>query len=216
VGGFGGGDSAELITIEPDTGVGTLIGNLGLGPLSDVSGLALLPDGTLLAYDPQTSLPSRLLEDEFAAPIDPSAMAFDEDGGLFVLSSGTAPPEIYEVDPTDATVLARVPLPGLPLAFAGGMEFNDSTGILYLSCGDMLYRANPYTGGTILVGPTPAGSALETVGDCGLPLPVVMPIPPRLGSDPGLIGTGTPGTSASGSAEPRRERAAAQGGWGIA
>jgi hypothetical protein len=145
-----------------------------------------------------------MLEDEFALPVDPSAMAFDEDGDLFVLKSNTAPPEIYEVDPPDATVLVRVPLPGLPLSFDGGMEFDDSTGILYLSCGGMLYRANPSTGGTILVGPTPGSSALEIVADCGLPSPVVMPVPPRLGSGSGPVGTGTPGASASGAAELRR------------
>lgn len=169
----------ELYSIDQPSGVATLIGPLGIlhseggldfdpgsGELFGVGGVS-----ELFTIDTTTGAATIVgpLVDELGDPIDPSAVAFDDAGNLFVLKAASAPPEIYQVDPTDATVLDRVPLPGLPLDFFGGMDFDDSTGFLYLSYGGVLYRANPYTGATIPLGPTPARSALEVIGPCDPP-----------------------------------------------
>ncbi len=180
----------ELYSIDPSTGTATLIGPLGI--LHEEGGLDFDPGSgelfgvggvsELFQIDTTTGAATIVgtLEDEFGDPIDPSAMAFDDVGTLFVLKAASVPPEIYQVDPVDGTVLARVPLPGLPLAFHGGMDFEDTTGELFLSYGSVLYRANPYTGATILMGPTPAMSALEVTGACDLPIRARRSRPPRV------------------------------------
>jgi len=180
----------ELYSIEQASGLTTLIGPLGI--LHAEGGLDFQPStgelfgvgGTsdLFQIDTTTGTATIVgpLIDELGDPIDPSAMAFDDAGTLFVLKAASAPPEIYQVDPVDGTVLDRVPLPGLPLAFFAGMDFDDTTGFLHLTYGDILYRANPYTGATLLVGPTPLlMSALELIGPCDPPPPGPRPLSPR-------------------------------------
>ena len=176
----------ELYSIDQTSGFATLIGPLGI--LHSEGGLDFQPStgelfgvgGTsdLFQVDTTTGAATLVgpLVDELGDPIDPSAMAFDDTGTLFVLKAASVPPEIYQVDPSDGTVLDRVPLPGLPLAFIGGMDFDDSTGFLHLVYGDLLYRANPYTGATVLAGPTPLlMSALEVIGPCDPPPPLPFP-----------------------------------------
>ena len=113
-----------------------------------------------------------------------AAAAQDEEGPMDRITvvscdcHAAAPPEIYRVDPADGSVLARVPLPGLPLADDGGMGFDDSTGLLYLSYGSFLYVANPTTGASIPLGPTPARTALEVIGPCDPPPPRFRPRSP--------------------------------------
>ena len=218
--GLNAGAIPGLYTIDPPSGVAALIGSLGVpdaaggldfdpvsGELFGVGGASELFEintatGTAAVVGP--------LVDEFGDPILLAAMAFDDVGDLFVLKAGTAPPEIYQVDPIDATVLDRVPLPGLPLDYFGGMEFDDSTGELYLSYGGLFYRANPYTGATIPIGPTPAMSALEVTGSCGLPPPrldgFLRATPPNGVIWGGATATISPGRGPRPCCSPRRSR----------
>lgn len=180
----------ELYSIDQASGAATLIGPLGI--LHSEGGLDFHPStgelfgvgGTSDLFQIDTTSGAATLVgplvDELANPIDPSAMAFDDAGTLFVLKASSAPPEIYQVDPTDGTVLARVPLPGLPMSAFGGMDFDDSTGLLHLAYGDVLYEANPYTGSTVAGGATPLLlSALEVAGPCEPPPPPPRPPRPR-------------------------------------
>lgn len=110
----------DLISIDPGTGLATVIGPMGLGLDLDLSGMDFLADGTLLAYDTQGPLlPSRLLSID---PATGAAMAIGDTGypssspdfgGLAVdpvtdlvyLSNGT---DLFSVDP----VTGAASLPG--------------------------------------------------------------------------------------------------------
>lgn len=188
----------ELYSIDIPTGLPTLIGPLDI--LHEEGGLDFDPTsgelygvgGTsdLFVIDTTTGAATLVgpLVDELGDPIDPSAMAFDDAGALFVLKASSTPPEIYQVDATDGTVFDRVPLPGLPYHAFAGMDFDDTTGTLRLVYADLLYEANPYTGDVDLMGVTPPlMSALEVAGSCD------PPTPPRIWRARRMLATGGPG-----------------------
>lgn len=107
--GGGGGTTQTLMAIDPGTGAGTLVGNMGLNFEADVSGMALLPNGDLIGYDAQSSLPDQLVSIDkgtgAASVIGVSGSApLTSLGGLAVHPvTGTAylsnAQNLYEVDP---------------------------------------------------------------------------------------------------------------------
>lgn len=171
--------NAALYTLDIATGTASVVGSLGIeqkeggldfhpvsGVLYGVNGDAT---GELFTIDTTTGAASLIgsVEDEVGNFIDASALAFNAAGTLYVLKTVTAP-ELYRVDPSDASVLEMVPIPGFPPGLTvGGMEFDDVSGSLYVSMGGQLVVVDPTTGGSTVLGPTPATSALEVVGPCG-------------------------------------------------
>ena len=126
------GEDTRLIWINPDTGAGTLIGNLGMDAATDVSGMTFLPDGTLLAYDPRPyTLPSRILE------IDPAT------GVTTVVGDG----DLGDVWAT---------------SIIGGLAYDPDTETLYMSNAVELWEIDPATGeGTLPSAFSAYGSALS-------------------------------------------------------
>ncbi len=179
--------TGELYTADVATGAATLVGPTGLtlreggldfDPLSSqLYGINAASAGLLFTLDTGTgaATPVGVVLDEFGAGIDASALAFDTAGTLYVMKSQPAP-EIYRVNPTDASVFDRVPIPAFPTGVGPvGMEFDDATGTLYLSIDSQLVTLDPATGATTLLGPTPATSGLEVVGPCASLSPVAVP-----------------------------------------
>lgn len=87
---------------------------------------------------------------------DPSAMAFDPGGTLYVLD--TARDLLLTVDPQTADVLSEIPV-NVSLGSAAGMDFDPLTGLLYVADGhrhgtDALYTLDPATGDFDRIGST--------------------------------------------------------------
>jgi hypothetical protein len=100
-------------------------------------------------------------------------------GTLYALKRTTAP-EIYRITPVDGTVFDRVPIPGFAAgAEQGGMEFDDSTGVLYASIAGQPVTLDPGPGAKILIGVDPATSGLEVTGSCLPPPSTIMVVPSR-------------------------------------
>jgi hypothetical protein len=176
--GLRGWPTGELFTLEITTGIATVVGPLGFGtreggldfdPISGtLYGTNGASAGVLYTIDTGTGAGNIVgtVLDEFGQAINVSALAFDSVGTLYVLKLTTVP-EIYRINPANADVYDRVPIPGFPAGtFMGGMEFDDSTGILYASIDGQLVSLDPMTGATTVLGPTPAVSGLEVTGPC--------------------------------------------------
>ena len=104
-------------------------------------------------------------------------MAFDAAGTLWTLKTETAP-ELYRLDPSDASVLEMVPVSGFPPGITlGGMEFDDATDTLYVVMDGVLAIVDPTTGASTVIGPTPVEQALEVIGPCGPPVAGPPPVP---------------------------------------
>jgi DNA-binding beta-propeller fold protein YncE len=168
--------TGELYTADVATGTATLVGPTGLtlreggldfDPLSgQLYGINAANAGLLFTLDTGTGAASTVgvVLDEFGAGIDASALAFDAAGTLYVMKSQPAA-EIYRVNPTDASVFDRVPIPAFATGLGPvGMEFDDGTGTLYVSLDGQLVALDPGTGATVPIGPTPVTSGLEVVG----------------------------------------------------
>jgi outer membrane protein assembly factor BamB len=100
------------------------------------------------------------------------AMAFRNDGALFLLSSATN--TLFKVDKTTGNLLSTIPVTGAILNGAG-MDFHPQTGALYVisntpttvpSQRGNLYTLNPETGALALVGPN--GAAARSFSPYGL------------------------------------------------
>jgi len=181
------GVPGELYTADLVTGTASLIGSTGIPireggldfqPVSGVLyGVNSVGAGELFTLDTGTGAATVIgtILDEFGFPIDTSALAFDAIGNLYVIKSFPTP-EIYRVNPVDASVFDRVSIPALTSAVGPvGMEFDDSTGVLYLSIDGELLSLDPVTGATTLIGPTPSTSGLEVVSACFPPLTTAVP-----------------------------------------
>ncbi len=181
------GVPGELYSADVATGIATLVGSTGIAireggldfhPTSGaLYGVNSVGAGELFTLDTGTGVATLIgvILDEFGFPIDTSALAFDAAGNLYVIKSFPAP-EIYRVDPVDASVFDRVTIPALTSPVGPvGMEFDDVSGGLYLSIDGELRALDPSTGASSLIGPTPSTSGLEVVSACGPPPPVAVP-----------------------------------------
>ena len=187
--------NGELYTLDIVTGAATLVGatTIGVGEggldFHPSSGELYAANGSIGAISGQLytintstgfATPIGQILDEFLNPIDSSALAFDSLGNLYVLKTGTVP-ELYEVDPTDASVISMVPITGFPPGLTlGGMEFDDISDTLYVAMNGVLAEVDPATGASTILGPTPATSALEVVAFCSEP-PGILPVPTMTG-----------------------------------
>ncbi len=98
---------------------------------------------------------------------DPSGMAFNDNGQLYVIDSVTD--SLYEIDPANAAIISTTPLSS-PLGEYVGMDFHPSTGMLFVADGgsnstDLLYTLDTGSGNLSSVGTTKTGglSGLEFV-----------------------------------------------------
>ncbi len=170
---YGSTGSAEptnpgaLITIDPLTGVGTLVGTTGIigdiGP--SVPALATKSTGEMYAVSASTSSSLYTVDASTGAGTLvgntglslPGAMAFDRFDDLYIVD-GTD--NLYTVDETNgAAVLIG------PLGFnARGIAFDPTDGVLYGSSGtDEIYTVDPTTGTSTLVGLTELGGATPDI-----------------------------------------------------
>lgn len=158
----------------------SLIGNTGISPLNlsegdldfdpitgqlfGISGDPISGDTQLFTVDITTG-EATILDVIPAASIgDASALAFDDDGRLFVLDTGLD--QLLEIDPETGDVLSTTAL-STPLGETAGMDFRPNEALLqfrpdetlYVADGgaggtDGLYTLDPATGQLTLVGPT--------------------------------------------------------------
>jgi DNA-binding beta-propeller fold protein YncE len=171
-----------LYRFDPTTGAGTFVGGAGLyntfkGDLDydaasgKLYGLVNAPDAPtavrqLFTVDRHTG--AATVVGPIPGVADPSAMAFAPDGTLYVLD--TFYQRLLTVNKADASVSKYVPL-SKALGPVAGMDFDPTTGVLYVGDGDgtsnSLYSLNTTTGTLSLIGPlagSPAGiSALTFV-----------------------------------------------------
>jgi len=158
-------DPNSLFSIDPATGTSQLIGATGLTDITEgdlacdpttgtLYGVWNLGQGRrqLFTVDTETGaasvVPGSLLG-------DPSGMAFDAGGTLFVID--TSLQELSTVDKVTGQILTTVPL-SEPLGSTAGMDVDPATGTFYIADGgsdgtDMLYTLHPSTGVLTEVGP---------------------------------------------------------------
>ncbi len=180
--------TADFYEIDPITGTTTFIGPMGAS--NTEGGLDFDPTtgilygvnadggvaGGLFTVDLGTGAKTIIgpILDTGGSEIDASAMAFDDAGNLYLLRTNTSPMELWQIDPSDASTLSAIPIPGLAMSSMlaiGGMEFDDSSGKLYVlyESGALLVEVDPMTGASTILGPSPANSGLEIVAPCGPP-----------------------------------------------
>jgi len=162
----------SLITIDPITGNGTLVGSTGItgdfGPA--VPALGIKSTGEMFATNVTTSADLYRIDaltgaGTFVANTGlfyPDALAFDGNDVLYAVDSNN---DLYTIDDvTGATTLI-----GPVGASIRGMEFDPTTGILWGGEGgaggtnDGIYMINPFTGAATLVGNTGLGSNTPAV-----------------------------------------------------
>ncbi|HEU4403889.1 MAG TPA: hypothetical protein VFS43_01140 [Polyangiaceae bacterium] len=160
-----------LVALDPRSGATTVVGLLGLESVNE-GDLAFNPaDGKLYAVTSGGGASTLVTVDPVggaATPIgalpaaDASAMAFTNEGRLFVLDTTfqrpTGAATLYEVDPATGRALASFDT-GVALGNVAGMAFEPSRGSLYVADGDnngtnRLYVLDPATGALTDVGPT--------------------------------------------------------------
>jgi len=155
-----------LVRIDPATGstyvvgptglTGITEGDLAFDPTSGVLyGLYNLDSGQrqLMTLDTATGSAAPFGS---SLPGDPSAMAFDPNGSLYVLD--TSLQKLLTVDKTTAAVLTMVDL-SVPLGSTAGMAIDPDTGTFYVADGgsggtNRLYTLDPLTGVLTEIGPT--------------------------------------------------------------
>ena len=163
--GLPGGNS--LYTIDPVTGLATLVGTTGLSVVTE--GDLDFDPTTGVLYGMQDQQSSRMLftinpvtglattvgamEDQ-----DMSAMAFSAAGTLYALD--TSSDRVLTIDKATGATLTAVPL-STGLGAMAGMDFDRVTGELYVADSSLyysgtnsVYRLNATTGQLTLVGPT--------------------------------------------------------------
>jgi len=157
---------ASLFRIDIDNGTPHWVGFTGLGGISE-GDLAFDPtSGSLYGLYGTSAGQRRLLHIDPATgtaapfgsslPGDPSAMAFDAAGELYVLD--TSLQNLLRVDKATAAVLEITPL-SASLGSTAGMAFDPSAGTLYVAdgedgCTGLLYRLSTTTGELLPVGAT--------------------------------------------------------------
>ena len=154
----------QLVTINVDTGAFTPIGVLNIeafeGDLDfdPTTGVLYGIRGNFdFLYTINTSTAVATLVGAMALP-DPSAMAFDAAGNLYVLDGALG--QVVKVDKSDASVLATASLSETGFGALAGMDFDPATGQLLVVNGQVptpgaalaLYDLDPATGAMTLIG----------------------------------------------------------------
>jgi hypothetical protein len=151
------GDSPPLMTIDLDSGAGTLIG--GSGNFADIT---FGPTGILYGYGDSHDTPG---DDVYE--IDPSdgsftlvgepghfhqpGIAFDDAGTLYFKSGNT----LYTMDPANAAILTTISILGVSGTLVNVLEA-DAAGMLYSATRDgsssTIYQIDPSTGAATALG----------------------------------------------------------------
>jgi len=162
-----------LVELDPATGATTVIGSLGLSTFSEgdldfnpVTGelfgvVSSAGSSALITINPATGAATQV----GAMPADDaSAMAFTDDGRLFVLDTSFSFPTIeatlYEIDPATGAEIAAFDT-GVALGNVAGMDFDPITGQLFMADGDndgtdLLYTIDITNGALTPIGDTMA------------------------------------------------------------
>ena len=172
------GDNLHII--NPITGISTVVGPLGFDvtegdldydPTSGILYGVQSSSRELFTVDPTTGIGTIVGFVDATTP-DLSAMAFADDGTLFLLNTGSTGSvnQLLVVDKTTGAVIMSTSLIGPALGAVAGMDFDAVTGTLYVNDGssgssgtNSLYILNPTTGYLNLV-----GSNSNTAGLSGL------------------------------------------------
>lgn len=120
---------------------------------------ATLSTRVLLTFDRITGAAAVVANIDF---FDPSCLAFDASGTMYVFDHD--PDVLHVVDPATATVIRTTPLRSPVNSIVAGMDFDPTTGKLYLATGvpdpflpdyrpPALYEIDPVTGDVIEIGP---------------------------------------------------------------
>lgn len=162
---YGISDDEAFYTLDPFTGSATRVGGVPLpfgegdidfdpttGLLYGVGFTSARP--VLVLIDLLTGTPT--VVGTVAEFHDPSAMAFDSGGSLYVIDVTTD--TLLLLDKTNANVLSILPL-STPLGANAGMDFDPDTGILFVADGgtdstDTLYTLATDTGQLTVIGAT--------------------------------------------------------------
>ena len=175
---------ASLYTLSPTVGVATLVGGL---TFKDVLEGDLAFDPTtgslyglynvagqneyLFSINPSTGFGANIGVIGNPETNDPSAMAFDSAGNLWVVDTETS--ALLKVNKSTGTVISSVNLTIAGLGVTAGMAIDPVTGIAYLATGsggagastNSLYTINLSTGALTLVGPL-TGASVGLFGPC--------------------------------------------------
>jgi len=177
-----------LYALDATTGNASAIGSLGLDIVE--GDLDFHPaTGVLYAMEPgggseqivtiNTSTGQAAIVGTLSPADNHAGMAFDAGGTLFVYGVGISSTDtdtLYIVDESNGAVVSSVPVTGGNLGAIAGMDFDPTSGVLYVADGatngtDSLYTLNPVTGLLTLVGPTGVTGGLS--GLEFIPLPAV-------------------------------------------
>lgn len=169
---FASSPANSLVRINQNTGAFVTVGSTGLSSIfeGDIEfdpatgtcyGLVYAPgDGSSHLFTINRTTGTATFVGPVNAPAsDLSAMAFAPNGNLYVLD--TEHDQLLRVNPATAAVITSVNI-STPLGFVAGMDFDPSTGVLYVADGstlgtNSLYTMNPVTGAMTLIGPTVQG-----------------------------------------------------------
>jgi hypothetical protein len=184
----------SLYTINPTTGVSTLVGPTGLSEIREgdlgfdptsgtLYGLYNLGSGGPEFFTLNTTTGAATIIGTIAAEdlSDLSGLAFDNSGQMWVLDTNvntTRVPTLLKVDKTDGNILSTQSTglsAGLFLDATLGADFNPTTNQLYFVWGGNFYRENITTGLATLIGPHEAGYATG-LAFVGVPEPGSLPL----------------------------------------
>jgi hypothetical protein len=178
-----------LLSFNPSNGGSNIIGYTGLriaegdldfdpstGVLYGIENLPASGGRELFTIDTSTGVATVVGNVDTKG--DLSAMAFDANGSLFILDTSTSSNRLLLVDKSTATIISSV-----NLRFShdlAGMDFNPSTGVLYVAYGipfdnvggpGSLYTLNTTTGALTLVGSTHLSRGLSGLAFFTVPEP---------------------------------------------
>jgi hypothetical protein len=170
--GGGGATKGSLLTIDPTTGAGTMVGRTGrervpglaISSAHDIWGSSGGGASQLLhisASDAVTQVVATIRNAATGQPLPfVDAIAFDSSDVLYAIDVTNT---LWTVD-TSSGLAARIGFTGLaPEPFLAGLGFDPTSGRLYASTGgfggtDAIYEIDPLTGAATLVGNTGLGS----------------------------------------------------------
>lgn len=161
------GAPAPLMSVDPATGAATA-GPLLPGPATEgdlardpISGLlyGIGVNGTLVTIDETTG--ATTLIGVVSGPVESSAIAFSQTGTLYHFDGYNQ--RIHVLSPSTGAILSSVVIaPAMPIYKIAGMAYDDATDQLYVSVGAVpspavasIYRVDPTSGASTLVGTTP-------------------------------------------------------------
>ena len=163
----GSSSGTKFMEIDPVTGATTWIatwpqgigeGDITFDPTTGIL-YGITSAGQFGTIDPLTGVPSLIAL--IPGLVDPSAMAFDDQGQLWLLD-GWTPGNVREIDPLTGAILSTIAVTGTPIPphKIGGMRYDSASGLLQavLSRGSSppakLWEVDPLTGFASIVGAT--------------------------------------------------------------